>query len=120
GAGKSSLLKIMGGVDPDFIGEAFIGKGYTVGYLEQEPKLDAAKTVLGNVQEGVAEKVRVVSRWNEVSAKFAEPMSDDEMAKLIDEQGKLQDKIDSENLWDLDRQLEIAMDALRCPPGDAE
>ncbi len=120
GAGKSSLLKIMAGVDPDFIGEAFLGKGYTVGYLEQEPRLDPAKTVLGNVQDGVADKVRVVSRWNEVSAKFAEPMSDDEMNRLIEEQAKLQDQMDSQNLWDLDRQLEIAMDALRCPPGDAE
>ncbi len=120
GAGKSSLLKIMGGVDQDFIGEAFLGKGYTVGYLEQEPRLDAAKTVLGNVQDGVADKVKIVNRWNEVSAKFAEPMSDDEMTKLIEEQGKLQDQMDTQNLWDLDRQLEIAMDALNCPPGDAE
>src|SRR6185503_8066618 len=87
GAGKSSLLKIMGGIDPDFIGEAFLGKNFTVGYLEQEPKLDSSKTVLGNVQEGAADKVRIVNRWNEVSAKFAEPMSDDEMAKLIEEQG---------------------------------
>src|SRR5262249_11501529 len=97
GAGKSSLLKIMGGVDQDFIGEASLGKGYTVGYLEQEPKLDASKTVLGNVQEGVADKVKIVSRWNEVSAKFAEPMSDDEMTKLIEEQGKLQDQMDTQN-----------------------
>ncbi len=120
GAGKSSLLKIMGGVDQDFIGEAFLGKGFTVGYLEQEPKLDPAKTVLGNVQDGVADKVKIVNRWNEVSAKFAEPMSDDEMTKLIEEQGKLQDQMDTQNLWDLDRQLEIAMDALNCPPGDSE
>jgi energy-dependent translational throttle protein EttA len=120
GAGKSSLLRIMAGNDPDFIGEAFLGKNFTAGFLEQEPKLDPAKTVLGNVQDGVADKVKIVNRWNEVSAKFAEPMSDDEMTKLIDEQGKLQDQMDSQNLWDLDRQLEIAMDALRCPPGDAE
>src|SRR5215831_19063912 len=120
GAGKSSLLKIMAGVDPDFIGEAFLGKNFTVGYLEQEPKLDPAKNVLGNVQDGVGDKMNVVNRWNEVSAKFAEPMSDDEMTKLVEEQGKLQDQMDSQNLWDLDRQLEIAMDALRCPPGDAE
>jgi ATP-binding cassette ChvD family protein len=120
GAGKSSLLRIMAGVDPDFIGESFIGKGYTVGFLEQEPKLDPAKTVLGNVQDGVGDKMKVVNRWNEVSAKFAEPMSDDEMTKLVEEQGKLQDQMDSQNLWDLDRQLEIAMDALRCPPSDAE
>jgi len=120
GAGKSSLLRIMAGQDPDFIGEAFLGKNFTVGFLEQEPKLDPNKTVLGNVQDGVADKVKVVNRWNEVSAKFAEPMSDDEMTRLIEEQGKLQDAMDSQNLWDLDRQLEIAMDALRCPPGDAE
>jgi len=120
GAGKSSLLRIMAGQDPDFIGEAFLGKNYTVGFLEQEPKLDPAKTVLGNVQDGVGDKMKVVNRWNEVSAKFAEPMSDDEMTKLVEEQGKLQDQMDSQNLWDLDRQLEIAMDALRCPPGDAE
>jgi energy-dependent translational throttle protein EttA len=120
GAGKSSLLRIMAGLDPDFIGEAFIGKGYSVGFLPQEPQLDPNKTVLGNVQEGVAEKVKVVERWNEISARFAEPMDDDEMAKLLEEQAKIQDKMDHGNLWDLDRQLEIAMDALRCPPGDAE
>ncbi|MCC6349602.1 MAG: energy-dependent translational throttle protein EttA [Candidatus Eisenbacteria bacterium] len=120
GAGKSSLLKIMAGVDPDFIGEAFLGKGYTVGYLEQEPKLDPAKTVLQNVQDGVGEKMRVVNRWNEISAKFAEPMSDDEMEKLLAEQSKVQDQMDHMGLWDLDRHLEIAMDALRCPPGDAD
>jgi ATP-binding cassette ChvD family protein len=120
GAGKSSLLRIMAGQDPDFIGEAFLGKNFTAGFLEQEPKLDPNKTVLGNVQDGVADKMKVVNRWNEVSAKFAEPMGDDEMNKLIEEQGKLQDQMDTQNLWDLDRQLEIAMDALRCPPGDAE
>ncbi len=120
GAGKSSLLKIMAGVDPDFIGEAFLGKGYTVGYLEQEPKLDPAKTVLQNVQDGVGEKMRVVNRWNEISAKFAEPMSDDEMEKLLAEQSKVQDQMDHMGLWDLDRHLEIAMDALRCPPGDSD
>ena len=119
GAGKSSLLRIMAGVDQEFIGEAWLGKGHTVGYLEQEPKLDASKTVLENVQEGVAEKVAVVRRFNEISAKFAEPMSDDEMEKLLAEQAKVQDQMDHQNLWDLDRQLEIAMDALRCPPGDA-
>jgi energy-dependent translational throttle protein EttA len=120
GAGKSSLLRIMAGIDPDFIGEAFIGKGYTVGFLEQEPQLDPKKTVLGNVQDGVAEKVAVVHRWNEISARFAEPMSDDEMTKLLEDQAKIQDRMDAGNLWDLDRQLEIAMDALRCPPADAD
>ena len=120
GAGKSSLLRIMAGLDPDFIGEAFIGKGYTVGFLPQEPKLDPAKNVVQNVEEGVAGKKAILDRFNAVSAKFAEPMSDDEMQKLLDEQSKLQDQIDAGNLWDLERQLEIAMDALRCPPADAE
>ena len=120
GAGKSSLLRIMAGVDPDFIGEAFLGKGYTVGFLPQEPQLDPAKTVLENVQEGVAEKVAAVRRWNEISARFAEPLDDDEMEKLLDEQAKVQDKIDAGNLWELDRHLEIAMDALRCPPAEQD
>jgi len=120
GAGKSSLLRIMAGVDQEFLGEAWLGKGHTVGYLEQEPKLDPRKTVLENVQEGVADKVKVVKRWNEISARFAEPMSDDEMEKLLAEQAKVQDQMDAGNLWDLDRHLEIAMDALRCPPGDSE
>ena len=120
GAGKSSLLRIMAGIDTEFIGEAFIGKGYTVGFLSQEPQLDPQKSVLGNVQEGVAGKVKTVARWNEISARFAEPMSDDEMNRLIEEQAKVQDQMDAGNLWDLDRQLEIAMDALRCPPSDAD
>ncbi len=119
GAGKSSLLKIMAGIDPDFIGEAFLGKGYTVGYLEQEPKLDPAKTVFENVAEGVGEKMRIKRRWDEIAARFAEPMEDDEMNKLIEEQGKLQDAMDAGNLWELERQIEIAMDALRCPPGES-
>jgi len=120
GAGKSSLLRIMAGVDQEFIGEAWLGKGHTVGYLPQEPQLDPQKNVLENVQEGVAAKVAVVKRFNEISASFAEPMSDDEMEKLLAEQAKVQDQMDSQNLWDLDRQLEIAMDALRCPPPDAD
>jgi ATP-binding cassette ChvD family protein len=119
GAGKSSLLRIMSGADPDFIGEAYLGKGFTAGFLEQEPRLDPKKTVLGNVQDGVGDKMQVVNRWNEISAKFAEPMDDDVMARLIEDQAKVQDQMDSMNLWDLDRQLDIAMDALRCPPGDA-
>src|SRR5213075_1569158 len=90
------------------------------GFLPQEPQLDAKKTALENVQEGVADKVKIVGRWNEISAKFAEPMDDDAMAKLLEEQAKVQDQMDAGNLWDLDRQLEIAMDALRCPPGDAD
>jgi len=119
GAGKSSLLRIMAGQDQEFLGEAWLGKGHTVGFLEQEPKLDPKKTVLENVQDGVADKVKVVKRWNEISARFSEPMSDDEMEKLLAEQAKVQDQMDAGNLWDLDRHLEIAMDALRCPPGDS-
>ena len=120
GAGKSSLLRIMAGVDTGFVGEAFIGKGYSVGFLPQEPVLDPKKNVLENVQDGVAPKMAVVRRWNDISARFAEPMSDDQMTKLLEEQAKVQDQMDAGNLWDLDRQLEIAMDALRCPPPEAE
>ncbi|MEK7824172.1 MAG: ATP-binding cassette domain-containing protein, partial [Candidatus Eisenbacteria bacterium] len=116
GAGKSSLLRIMAGEDQDFIGEAFLGKGYTVGFLPQEPRLDPAKTVFQVVEEGVAEKKAILDRFNEVSARFSEPMDDEAMQKLLDEQAKLQDRIDAQNLWELDRTLEIAMDALRCPP----
>src|SRR5213593_4982514 len=119
GAGKSSLLRIMAGIDPDFLGEAFLGKGSTVGFLPQEPQLDPKKSVLENVQEGVADKVAIVKRWNAISARFAEPMGDDEMARLLEEQAKVQDQMDAGSLWELDRQLEIAMDALRCPPPDA-
>ena len=120
GAGKSSLLRIMAGEDPNFVGEAFIGKGYSVGFLPQEPRLDPAKNVLENVQEGVAGKMAIVRRWNEISARFSEPLDDDAMTKLLEEQAKVQDQMDHGSLWDLDRQLEIAMDALRCPPADAD
>ena len=119
GAGKSSLLKIMAGVDQDFLGEAFPGKGFTAGFLQQEPRLDPEKTVLGNVEEAVAEKKALLDRFNAVSEKFAEPMDDDAMNRLLAEQAELQDKIDAGNLWELDRHLEIAMDALRCPPADS-
>jgi ATP-binding cassette ChvD family protein len=120
GAGKSSLLRIMAGEDPNFVGEAFIGKGYSVGFLPQEPRLDAAKNVLENVQEGVAGKMAIVRRWNEISARFAEPLDDEAMTRLLEEQAKVQDQMDHGSLWDLDRQLEIAMDALRCPPPEAD
>jgi sulfate-transporting ATPase len=118
GAGKSSLLRIMAGADTEFLGEAFLGKGYSVGFLAQEPRLDPAKTVLQNVQDGVGDKMKVVNRWNEVNARFAVGPDVDEMNRLVEEQSKLQDQMDAMNLWDLDRQLEIAMDALRCPAGD--
>jgi len=120
GAGKSTLLRIMAGVDTDTQGNVWRAPDLKVGYLPQEPMLDPDKDVLGNVEEGVAETRALLQRFEEVSAKFAEPMSDDEMNALLEEQGKLQDRIDAVNAWELDRQLEIAMDALRCPPPDAD
>lgn len=118
GSGKSSLLKIFAGVDKDFIGETHISPGYTIGYLEQEPLLDCNKTVLEVVQEGAQEAVDLLREFEELSNRFAEPMSDDEMNALIEKQGKIQDQIDHLDAWDIDSRLEMAMDALRCPPGD--
>ena len=118
GTGKSSLLKIFAGVDKVFIGETHLSPGYTIGYLEQEPLLDCNKTVLEVVQEGAQEAVDLLKEFEELSNRFAEPMSDDEMNELIEKQGKIQDKIDHLDAWDIDSRLEMAMDALRCPPGD--
>jgi ATP-binding cassette ChvD family protein len=120
GSGKSTLLRIMAGVDPDFLGEAKPAKGIRIGYLAQEPQLDPSKDVRGNVEEGVAATKALLDDFNAVSAKFAEPMSDDAMAALLDKQAKLQEAIDAVNAWELDRHLEIAADALRIPPWDAE
>lgn len=120
GAGKSTLLKIMAGVDKEFNGEAWAAEGVKVGYLEQEPKLDPAKNVMENVMDGLGETVALLKRFEEVSMKFAEPMSDDEMNALIEEQATLQEKIDAANGWDIERTVQIAMDALRCPPADAD
>ncbi|HVM19289.1 MAG TPA: energy-dependent translational throttle protein EttA [Egibacteraceae bacterium] len=120
GAGKSTLLRIMAGVDTEFEGEAWAAQGVTVGYLPQEPELDESKDVRGNVMEGVAESARLLERFNELSAKMAEPLDDDEMAKVYDEFGQVQDAIEAAGAWDLDRTLEVAMDALRVPPGDAD
>ncbi|MBP6817819.1 energy-dependent translational throttle protein EttA [Ferrovibrio sp. MS7] len=120
GAGKSTLLKIMAGLDSEFTGEAWAADGVKVGYLAQEPALDPAKDVLGNVMEGVAETKALLDRFDEVSMKFGEVTDDDEMNALIAEQAELQEKIDAINAWDLQRNVEIAMDALRCPPGDAD
>ena len=121
GAGKSTLLRIMAGIETDFDGEAFPDKKAKVGLLPQEPKLDPSKTVLENVMEGMADVKGLLDRFNEVSDKFADPDLDPgEMTRLLDEQGKLQDKIEAANGWDLESTLEIAMDALRCPPGDAD
>ena len=120
GSGKSSLLRIMAGVDTEFEGEARPQSGIKIGYLPQEPQLDPDKDVRGNVEEGVQEVKDLVDRFNEVSMKFAEPMSDDEMNALMEEQGKLQDAIDAADAWNLERKLEVAADALRLPPWDAD
>jgi energy-dependent translational throttle protein EttA len=120
GAGKSTLLRIMAGIDEEFLGEAWPAEGIHVGHLPQEPALDPRKDVRGNVEEGVAEVRALLQRFDEVSAKMAEPMPDEEMTTLLDEQAKLQDRIDATNAWELDHSLEIAMDALRLPPSDAD
>jgi len=120
GAGKSTLLKIMAGEIKEFAGEAWPAKGIKVGYLSQEPRLDEGKDVLGNVEEGVAETRALLTRFDEINASFGDPMSDDAMEKLLAEQSRVQDAIDHANAWELDRTLEIAMDALRLPPADAE
>ena len=120
GAGKSTLLKIMAGIETEYNGEAWSADGSRIGYLPQEPELDPTKTVAGNAMEGVGEIKALVDKFNDVSAKFAEPMTDDEMNALLEEQGNLQEKIDAVNGWEIDRTVEMAMDALRCPPGDSD
>ena len=120
GAGKSSLLRIMAGVDQDFQGEAWPHEGTRIGYLSQEPQLDASKNVRENVEEAVKATRDLLRKFEEISMKFAEPMTDDEMTKLLEQQSKVQEKIDAANAWDLDRKVEVAMDALRLPPADAE
>jgi len=120
GAGKSSLLRIMSGDDTSFTGEAFPADGISVGFLQQEPWLDAAKTVLGNVEEGVAPIKALLERYDAVNARLGEDLSPEEMDKVLEEQSKIQDKIDATNAWDLDSRLELAMDALRLPPPDAD
>src|SRR5918996_4890763 len=120
GAGKSSLLRIMAGEDNEFIGEAFPADGISVGFLQQEPRLDATKTVKGNVEEGVSEIKALLERYDELNMKLGEELSPEEMDKVMEEQGRLQDRIDATNAWDIDSKLELAMDALRCPPPDAD
>jgi sulfate-transporting ATPase len=120
GAGKSSLLKIMAGEDQEFIGEAFPADGITVGFLQQEPRLDPSKDVKGNVEEGVSETKALLERYDELNMKLGEDLAPEVMDKVLEEQGRLQDKIDAVNAWDIDSQLELAMDALRCPPPDAD
>lgn len=118
GSGKSSLLKILAGVDDEFLGKTILSPGYTVGYLEQEPRLDEDKTVRQIVEQGVQVTMDVVNEYNAVNEKFSEEMSDEAMAKLVDRQAALQEKMDALDAWDIDSRLEMAMDALRCPPGD--
>jgi sulfate-transporting ATPase len=120
GAGKSTLLRIMAGVDQDFQGEAWAANNTRIGYLPQEPLLDPTKDVKGNVELAVTKKRALLTKFEAISMKFAEPMTDDEMTKLLEEQSKVQEQIDSQNLWELDRSIEIAMDALRLPPADAD
>jgi sulfate-transporting ATPase len=119
GSGKSTLLRIMAGEDNEYQGEAFIAESKRVGYLAQEPKLDNTKTVKENIMEGMGETARLLEEFNKISERFAEEMSAEDMDKLMARQAELQDKIEAANAWDLDRQIEIAMDALRCPPGDS-
>src|SRR5205085_760969 len=120
GSGKSSLLKIMSGEDNEFIGEAFPADGISIGFLHQEPKLDPAKDVKGNVEEGVAATKALLTRYDEVNARLGEDLSPEELERVLEEQGRLQDKIDASNAWDLDSRLDLAMDALRLPPSDAD
>jgi ATP-binding cassette ChvD family protein len=118
GSGKSTLLRIIAGVDQDYQGETVLSPGYSIGYLEQEPRLDESKSVRDIVEEGAQEVVDLLKDFDEINGKFAEPMSDDEMSKLLERQGEVQEKLDAMGGWDLDSRLEMAMDALRCPPGD--
>ncbi|HEX8195156.1 MAG TPA: energy-dependent translational throttle protein EttA [Pyrinomonadaceae bacterium] len=118
GSGKSTLLKILAGVDKDFVGETHVSPGFTIGYLEQEPQLDESKTVRQTVEEAVAETVNLLQEYDEINAKFGEEMSDDEMNALLERQGEVQERLDALDAWELDSRLEMAMDALRCPPGD--
>jgi ATP-binding cassette ChvD family protein len=120
GAGKSTLLKIMAGVETNYLGEAFVGQGVSVGYLQQEPQLNPAKDVRGNVEEGVAEIKLLLEKYDAANMKLGEDLSPEEMDKVLEEQSRLQDRIDATNAWDLDSRLDLAMDALRCPPADAD
>src|SRR4051812_21501858 len=118
GSGKSSLLRILAGTDREFVGETVISPGHTVGFLEQEPQLDETRTVREIVEQGVQGVVDLLKEYDEINAKFGEPMADDEIAQLLERQGSVQEKLDAVDAWDLDSRLEMAMDALRCPPGE--
>src|ERR1044072_8745397 len=120
GSGKSTLLRVIAGVDKGYTGETVLSPGYTIGYLEQEPQLDESKTVRETIEEAVAETVSLLKEFDEINAKFGEEMSDDDMNKLLERQGEVQDKLDASDAWDLDSRLEMAMDALRCPPGETK
>ncbi|MGD8952248.1 MAG: ATP-binding cassette domain-containing protein, partial [Desulfobacterales bacterium] len=118
GSGKSSLLRVMAGVDKDFVGQTIVSPGFTIGFLEQEPALDDAKNVREVVQEGVQETVDLLEDYNRINEQLAEPMSEEEMSRLLERQGEIQEQLDNRDAWDLDSRLEMAMDALRCPPGE--
>jgi len=118
GSGKSSLLRIIAGVDKSFTGETVLSPGYTIGYLEQEPQLDESKTVRETVEEAVAETVGLLKEFDEINARFGDGVSDEEMSKLLERQGEVQERLDAQDAWDLDSRLEMALDALRCPPGE--
>src|SRR5947209_13104568 len=118
GSGKSSLLRVIAGADKGFTGETVLSPGYTVGHLEQEPQLDESKTVREPVEEAVAETVSLLKEFDQINARFGEEMSDEEMSELLERQGEVQEKLDAADAWDLDSRLEMAMDALRCPPGE--
>ncbi|MDP3016501.1 MAG: ATP-binding cassette domain-containing protein, partial [Deltaproteobacteria bacterium] len=118
GSGKSSLLRIIAGEDKEFNGQTILTPGYTIGFLEQEPKLDEAKTVREIVEEGVQETVELLNEFNRINERFSEPLSEEEMNRLIEKQGEVQEKLDALDAWDLDSRLEMAMEALRCPPGE--
>src|SRR5918999_1019846 len=118
GSGKSSLLRILAGVDKEFVGETMPSPGYTIGFLEQEPRLDETKTVREIVEQGAQETVNLLKEFDEINAKFAEEMTDDEMTALLERQGAVQEKLDAADAWDLDSRPELAMDSLRCPPGE--
>src|SRR5262249_13903589 len=120
GAGKSTLLRVMGGVEKDFLGSARLTPGFRVGYVPQEPRLDETRDVKGNIELAVAKTRGLLNRHEEISNKLGEQLEPDEMEKLLEELGKVQEQIDAANAWELDRQLEIAMDAMRLPPGDAK
>ncbi len=120
GAGKSTLLRVMAGLDKDFAGEAFPAEGVSIGLLQQEPELDPAKSVLGNIEDGVAETRALLAEYDRLSERLGEDLDADEMDKVLEQQGKLQDRIEAAGAWDLDSRVELAMDALRVPPPDAD